>query len=111
MKKEKILLIGDSWFAGCWGEDSKIVHPGVTGFLRKHNYIVKNIAVGGFDNMNIATSVRELAEKTDISEYHILSTFTDPMRIHDVLSDDGNSILGNIVYEVNNNERTVFRKI
>lgn len=94
-KKEKILLAGDSWFAGCWSLEGEIIHPGIEEFLRKRNYIVKNIALGGSDNIESANRLYELSQEIDINEYHVLAVFTDPLRKYNNKDDDGIKILSN----------------
>lgn len=107
--QEKILLTGDSWFAGCWSKELQIVHPGVTKFLRRnYNYNVKNLARGGFTNQQAAGVLHEIS--IDLDKYHVFAIITDPIRQYDIMSEDGKNILGNSVAQSTKTKKQFLEK-
>jgi hypothetical protein len=73
----RILITGDSWGCGEWdglNVDYRVTHSGIEQYLRDDGYDVKNISVGGNNNLQSL----ELAKSESFD--HLIFFFTDPLR-------------------------------
>ena len=73
----RILITGDSWGCGEWdglNVDYRVTHTGIEQYLRDDGYNVKNVSVGGNNNLQSL----ELAKTEQFD--HLIFFFTDPLR-------------------------------
>lgn len=73
----KILITGDSWGCGEWlnkDGDYHVAHSGIEQYLQDDGYEVKNVSVGGNNNLQSL----ELAKSESFD--HLIFFFTDPLR-------------------------------
>lgn len=73
----RILITGDSWGCGEWdglNVDYRVTHTGIEQYLRDDGYDVKNVSVGGNNNLQSLEAAKH--EQFD----HLIFFFTDPLR-------------------------------
>ena len=73
----RILITGDSWGCGEWdglNVDYRVTHTGIEQYLRDDGYDVKNVSVGGNNNLQSLEAAK--SESFD----HLIFFFTDPLR-------------------------------
>lgn len=71
IKNKTILIAGDSWPAGVWGEDSDIpIEPGISSHLINHGYQIRNLAKPGGSNLESVDRIKNYlaCNPTEISD-------------------------------------------